>query len=59
MKNFQNKNRDHSPDEVTTSNCCDNQGLSTSKVLDLQNEVNFDDLTQEDRFYLIKQLEDI
>ncbi|CDW90448.1 UNKNOWN [Stylonychia lemnae] len=56
MKNFQNKNRDHSPDEAITEN---QQALSTSKVLDLQNEVNFDDLTQEDRFYLIKQLEDI
>jgi len=32
MKNFQNKNRDHSPDEVSVEN---NHSLSTSKVLDL------------------------
>eukprot|EP00347_Sterkiella_histriomuscorum_P013946 403362753 len=59
MKNFQNKNRDVSPDETIASDINQTGGLNSSKVLDLNNEINFEDLNQEDRFYLIQQLENI
>lgn len=33
------------------------QRLNSNNVLDLSNEINLDDLTQEDKFYLFQQIE--